>query len=208
MWGQLPCVQNAARKNAPNPSFSHCQHKQLTNAFLLPITATTTLHENDLYLFFSSTRLFYSWITFTLHTSQSMCQHSWRAISGACITTAVKYSPVKPQSWRSGHPKLHCWVQPTSLNLQGKKPKPPKDNTNEIYDKLPWKCQSRVIPEILFTFSSSFMEASKKTQKRTAPQNLPSCPQFTWPQIQLLMVSPHLKNLLGKLAWSCYFTSI
>lgn len=162
------------------------------------IIASTTLPENYLYFFFPSTRLFYSWITFsitfTLHISQSMCQHRWSAISAASIATAVKYSPVKLQSWRSGHPKLHYWVQPTSLNLQEKKNKTSKDHTSEIYDKFPWKCQSKVISEIvMFTFLAASWKLPRKT-KTTALQNLPSCPQFTsWPQIQLFMVSPDLK---------------
>lgn len=198
MWGQLPHVQNADRKNAVNPSFSHCQHKQLTNTFLLTNHCIYHSAWKLALFFFSSTRLFYSWITFsitfTLHISQSMCQHSWSAISAAGIATAVKYSPVKLQSWRSGHPKLHYWVQPTSLNLQEKKNKTSKDHTNDIYDKFPWKCQSKVISEIvMFTFLAASWKLPRKT-KTTALQNLPSCPQFTsWPQIQLFMVSPDLK---------------
>lgn len=192
MWGQLPRVQNADRKNAVNPSFSHCQHKHLTDAFLLPIHCIYHSAWKLPLFFFPQPDYFTAG---SLFPSLSLC-----TFLKACARTAevpfqqpaVKYSPVKPQSWRSGHPKLH-WVQPTSLNLQEKKNKTSKDHTNEIYDKLPWKCQSKVISEILmFTLLAASWKLPSKT-KRTAPQNLPSCPQFTWPQIQVFMVSPDLK---------------
>lgn len=193
MWGQLPHVQNANRKNV-NPTFSHCQHRQLINAFLTPIHCISAWK----LFFFSSTRLFYSWITFsitfTLHISQNTCQHSWRVLSAACIAPAVRYSPVKSPSWRSDHPKLHCWVQPTSLNFQEKNKK--LQGTVKMRFITNFHENAKAESSLRF-WSLHFPPASWKlprtTEKRTALWNLPSCPQFTWPQIQLFVVSPDLK---------------
>lgn len=55
------------------------------------------------------------------------------------------------------------------------KPKSSKDHTNEIYGRCPWKCQSRVISEILiFTFSSSSMKASKENREQLFKILLPA----------------------------------
>lgn len=211
MGGQLPRVQNATEKMhgiqlSVTASTDNWQMPSYTQFI-------TSLHENYLYLLFSSTRLFYSWITFSitfmLHISQSPCQHSWSAISAACIAPAVKHSPVKPQPWRSGHRKLHYWVQPTPLNLQEKHQKLQRTIKNEIYDKVPWKCQSRIISEILiFTFSFSFIEASKENRDKNSSLKssfLPTVHMATNPAPQGFS---RLKNLLVKLTWLCYFTSI
>lgn len=200
MWGQLPCVQDANRKNAMTPTFSHCQ--QTIDKCLLTPNSLHLCMKIISFFFLSSTRLFYSWITFsitfTLHICQSMCQHSWSVIS------ALKYSPAKAQSWRSGHPKLSSQLQPPREN-----PKPSKNHTNDIYDKLPWKCQSRDISEILiFTFSSSFMEASKENREENSSLEssfLPTAHMATNPALHGFS---RLKNLSVKLARLCNFTSI
>lgn len=120
MWGQLPPVQNANKKNAVKSNFQSLPAQTIDKCLLTP---------NSLHLcmktifFFSSTRLFYSWIifsnTFTLHICQSMCQHSWSVISAACIKIQPCQSPVlEVRSPTAASSQLHSTSKRKTKNFK------------------------------------------------------------------------------------------
>lgn len=160
------------------------------------IIASTTLPENYLYFFFLNQTIlqldhffhhFHS-AHFSKHVpTQMKCHFS----SQHCYCSKIQPCQTPVLEVRSPKASESSQLHSTSKR---KKTKTSKDHTNEIYDKFPWKCQSKVISEIvMFTFLAASWKLPRKT-KTTALQNLPSCPQFTsWPQIQLFMVSPDLK---------------
>lgn len=207
MWGQLPRVQNADRKNAVNPSFSHCQHKHLTDAFLLPIHCIYHSAWKLPLFFFSSTRLFYSWITFsitfTLHISQSMCQNSWSAISAACSKIQPCQTPVLEVRSPKASLSPANFTQPPREKKQNFKG-PYKWDLWQTSMKMPK--QSHLWASDVYT-SGSFMEASKQNKENSSSKSsfLPTVHMATNPGLHGFS---RLKNLFVKLAWSCYFTSI
>lgn len=106
-------------------------------------------------------------------------------------------------------PKASLLSPANFTQLPREKQKTSRDCKNEIYYKLPWKCQSRVISEILiFTFSSSFMEASKDNREENSSLKSSFLPTVHMATNPALCGFSRFKNLSVKLVWLCYFTNI
>lgn len=141
MWGQLPPVQNADRKNAVNPTFSHWQHEQLTNAFLSPIHCISARKLSLFFFFLNQTILQLDHFFHHFHAAhfskpvpaQLKCHFS----SLHCCCSKIQ--PCQAPVLEVRAPKASLLSPANFTQPPREKPKTSKDHTNEIYDKLPWK---------------------------------------------------------------------
>lgn len=202
MWGQLPRVQNATEKM----QWIQLSVTASTDNWQMPSYAQFTASLHEKYLLFSpqldcftAGSLFLSVSGLTLlKACGSTAEMPFQQLHCSCSQT---------QPWRSGHPKLHCWVQPTSLNLQEKNQK--LQRTTQMRFMTNFHENAKAESSLRF-WSLHFLPAPWQLPRKTENSSLKS--SFLPTVHMATNPAPHgfsrLKNLLVKLAWLCYLTSI
>lgn len=127
-----------------------------------------SLHENYLYLFFflNQTILQLDHFFHHFHTAHfsKLVPAQLKCHFSSLHCSCSKIQPCQTPVLEARSPKAS--LSPTNFTQPPReKPKTSKDHTNEIYYKLPWKCQSHLWdsdPYIFFQFHGSFQGKKKE----------------------------------------------